>query len=115
MSGQSAMRPTAPKHRCGNEAVHGPHEWLMLGAFRTQCPGYVGAVATVEPEVLRFALVDEQGRCGCCYATGEHRCGHECYSCDSSGKDPDSPVCPVPHGPICQCPPRTAEQPEEKP
>ena len=50
-----------------------------------------------------YVLVGEDGRCGCCLGTGEHRCGHECGSCDGSGRNPDSPVCRPPHGADCTC------------
>lgn len=42
------MQPVTPEEPCGETAVHGPHEWLLLGALRTQCPGYVGAEGTEE-------------------------------------------------------------------
>jgi hypothetical protein len=48
-------------------------------------------------------LVDEDGRCGCCNRTGEHRCGHECSSCDGSGQKPDAPICWPRHGASCTC------------
>lgn len=35
-------RPATPEVQCGDESAHGEHEWLMLGAFRTQCPGFAG-------------------------------------------------------------------------
>ena len=36
------MRPATSEAQCGDEAAHGEHEWLMLGTFRSQCPGFVG-------------------------------------------------------------------------
>ncbi len=52
------MRPATPVVQCGDEAVHGEHEWLLLGAFRSQCPGYVGAVAFQLAEDVRVSLDD---------------------------------------------------------
>lgn len=49
-------------------------------------------------------LVTEEGKCGCCLGIGDHHCGHECDSCDGSGRDPDAPVCEPPHGADCDCP-----------
>lgn len=65
-------------------------------------------LAVEQPEAFAV-LVDQDGRCGCCPGTGEHPCGHECDSCDGSGRDPDSPPCRVPHGGDCKC---AAGQPE---
>lgn len=48
-------------------------------------------------------LVSEDGRCGCCRGVGDHLCGHECDSCDGSGRNPDSSVCTLPHGGDCTC------------
>lgn len=59
-------------------------------------------LAVEQPDAF-VVLVDQDGRCGCCRGTGEHPCGHECDSCDGSGKPPDSPVCVVPHGGDCTC------------
>lgn len=56
-----------------------------------------------EPAEEPYALVDSEGRCGCCNGVGDHRCGHECDSCDGSGRNPDSPVCRLPHGADCTC------------
>jgi hypothetical protein len=61
-----------------------------------------------QPEPARqlvefVVLVDAEGRCGCCRGAGEHRCGSECDSCDGSGRNPDSPVCTLPHGADCRC------------
>lgn len=51
-----------------------------------------------------YALVYPDGTCGCCAGTGDHPCGHECTSCDGSGKQPDSPPCGARHGADCTCP-----------
>lgn len=36
--------------------------------------------------------------CPCCNGTGEHDCGHECYSCDASGQNEGSGFCEGHHG-----------------
>jgi hypothetical protein len=72
-------------------------------------PNRAPVVLAVDPGVQveqakpPYALVDGQGGCGCCRGSGDHPCGHECDSCDGSGRNPDSPVCTLPHGGDCTC------------
>ncbi len=66
-------------------------------------PGATEPRRTPVPPKGFYVLVDKQGRCGCCRAVGDHPCGHECDSCDGSGRNPDSPICTLPHGGDCTC------------
>lgn len=75
------MRLATPEVQCGDEAAHGEHEWLILGAFLSWCPGFVGRAGVParrqpdpgalmeEPDLYRpHAALNERGHlrgCGC--------------------------------------------------
>lgn len=86
------MRLASPTVQCGDDAVHGEHEWLLLGAFRSQCPG---CAEQPEPCCDLHGRNCEQGGEECCeHCTEAHHfeIGHggvPCSSPDLSAAQPE--------------------------